>query len=92
MNEIDLDRYDPADWPYGLSCMDCGDIFKKGQHISRRLVGMDMIDDEPVTCTEIICLKCSLGLEELPAKTNLSYALVGVGLAALAASLLFRRK
>ena len=92
MNEIDLEKYNPADWPYGLSCMDCGDVFKRGQHISRRLVGMDMIDDEPITCTEIICLKCSLGLEEFPTKTNFNYALVGIGLAALAASLFFRRK
>ena len=60
--EIDADRvYESEEWPYGLRCAACNELFIEGQPISERLDSF--IDDIP--CVVIVCVGCNLSGAEL---------------------------
>jgi hypothetical protein len=60
-------RYQSAEWPHGLRCIECDHLFSEGQPYSERL---DSIADpvpgltgpDPVPITEIVCVPCGMGL------------------------------
>lgn len=56
--------YVPEEWPHGLRCMDCNDLFIEGQPIAERLTGMTEVEGEPAFSIEIICVPCSLAVLE----------------------------
>lgn len=54
--EDDENVYHDDDFPEGLRCMDCGQLFVEGQPYSERLDCF--IDDVPLV--ELVCVPCAL--------------------------------
>lgn len=56
--------FDPDDWEHGLRCMDCNREFVEGQPIAERLEAMTEFEGRPAVVVELICVECSLSLDE----------------------------
>lgn len=50
-------EYHDADWPYGLSCPECGHILQEGDRYSQQLEAFQ--NDIPIL--GIVCSVCALG-------------------------------
>lgn len=53
-----------SEWEYGLRCMSCNREFVEGQPIAERLEAMTEYEGEPAFIVELVCVECSLALED----------------------------
>jgi len=57
---MSVPRFTAESYPHGLRCDECGEAFIEGQPIAEVPEAMMLVDECPIVCVSLWCVRCAL--------------------------------